>query len=486
MTVVAADEVRRPAITSTNLDDLGRLIRRTDNPAVHMQPISHYCAPVSPAPAPPSRADATLTVNPAQVAVTASSPPAQTHGDTSAPSVTCSATGFLGTDTFLTDPTGAMYDTSGTNQVSIGLDAGVGDYTTKCADGDPGSNYTISKYFPGTFTIQDRTAPVVTVPANMTVEATAPSGAKATFSATAKDAVDGPTGATCDPATDSTFALGATKVTCSSTDAAGNTGTASFTVNVADTTAPDTNLIKTQPINPTKQTGAGFTFSGSDLVGVAGFECKLDGGTFAACTSPKSYGGLAEGSHTFQVRARDSAGNVDQTPGSYTWVIDTTAPAVTVANVTLDAASSAGATVPFAATATDANPANPVVTCTRASGSTFVIGTTVVTCSATDAAGNTGTANFAVTVGGVGPQLTDLQAKVQNLPPALDATSRKNLQSILQNAQTATTKGDTRAACDKLDPFVSQVKAQSGKKIATRAADGLLIDARRIMAVLGC
>ena len=263
-------------------------------------------------------ADGTLTVNPAPVAVTASSPPTQTHGATFAPSITCSATGFVGADSFITNPTGAVYDASGTDQVSIGSTASAGDYVTKCTGGDPGSNYTISGYTPGTFTVQDTTAPVVTVPASMTLEATDPAGATATFSATASDAVDGPSGATCVPA----------------------------------------------------------------------------------------------------------------------------------------------------------------------SGSTFAIATTTVTCSATDAAGNTGSASFTVMVKSASTQLTDLQAKVQSLP--LDPTPRKNLQSILQNAQAAADKGNIPAACDKLTSFVSQVQALSGKKVATPDADGLLVDARRIMAVLGC
>src|SRR5213076_287740 len=60
------------------------------------------------------------------------------------------------------------------------------------------------------------------------------------------------------------------------------------------------------------------------------FQCTLDGGAFAVCTSPQSYSALAAGSHTFQVRAGDPAGNTDPTPASYSWTIDTTAPTVSI------------------------------------------------------------------------------------------------------------------------------------------------------------
>jgi hypothetical protein len=67
-----------------------------------------------------------------------------------------------------------------------------------------------------------------------------------------------------------------------------------------------------------------FEFSSSESGST--FECKLDDGTFGSCTSPKQYTDLSDGSHTFQVRAKDPQGDVDPTPGSQTWTVDTTNP----------------------------------------------------------------------------------------------------------------------------------------------------------------
>ncbi|MCL4859476.1 MAG: HYR domain-containing protein, partial [Caldilineaceae bacterium] len=151
-------------------------------------------------------------------------------------------------------------------------------------------------------------------------------GAVASFSATASDLVDGSVPVLCAPASGSTFALGATTVNCSASDAAGNTANGSFTVTVVDTTAPET-FIDSGPASPTSSTVGNFEFSGTDSgSGLASFECKLDGGVFEPCSSPASYSSLGDGSHTLLVRAIDAAGNVDLTPASHTWVVDTTAP----------------------------------------------------------------------------------------------------------------------------------------------------------------
>ena len=60
---------------------------------------------------------------------------------------------------------------------------------------------------------------------------------------------------------------------------------------------------------------ATFTFS-SPEPGVT-FECSIDGEPFSPCTSPFTTRRLRGGTHTFQVRARDAAGNVDPTPATF-------------------------------------------------------------------------------------------------------------------------------------------------------------------------
>ncbi|MEH0844629.1 VWA domain-containing protein [Micromonospora sp. CPCC 205711] len=93
-------------------------------------------------------------------------------------------------------------------------------------------------------TVNDVTPPVVVVD-DRTVEATSPAGAVINYPATATDNVDGPLTPTCAPPSGGTFPLGATTVTCSATDAAGNTGSDTAVMRVVDTTAPVTQCVPT-------------------------------------------------------------------------------------------------------------------------------------------------------------------------------------------------------------------------------------------------
>src|SRR5205814_6692363 len=80
------------------------------------------------------------------------------------------------------------------------------------------------------------------------------------------------------------------------------------------------------------------------------FACQLDASAFALCVSPQSYSGLADGSHTFQVRATDAAGNTDPTPASYTWTVDTTAPDTTITAAPPARSNSSSASFSFTST----------------------------------------------------------------------------------------------------------------------------------------
>jgi CSLREA domain-containing protein len=94
-----------------------------------------------------------------------------------------------------------------------------------------------------------------------------------------------------------------------------------------DTTAPET-TIDSGPQGLTNDNDPAFTFS-ADEAG-ATFECALDGGGYVSCISPMAYTDVADGSHTFEVRATDAAGNTDPTPASRGFTIDTDPPETTI------------------------------------------------------------------------------------------------------------------------------------------------------------
>ena len=116
------------------------------------------------------------------------------------------------------------------------------------------------------------------------------------------------------------------------TDEANNPSACSAALTyIEDSSAPQTQ-IDTHPSTPSGSASASFAFSGTDAggSGIASFECRRDGAAFAPCTSPQAYAALADGAHSFEVRAIDTAGNVDQTPASFSWSIDTAAPTTNI------------------------------------------------------------------------------------------------------------------------------------------------------------
>ncbi|UOX99825.1 HYR domain-containing protein [Blastococcus sp. PRF04-17] len=182
-----------------------------------------------------------------------------------------------------------------------------------------------------------------------------------------------------------------TSYTETCTDRAGNTSDpATFQVNI-DRTPPRIDTI-------TASTSAGGYTAGSwtNVPVTVSWTCADTGGS-GISSAPTSEQRTTTGSVT--PRCSDNAGNV--TEGAPFQVnIDTVAPVL--AGVPADrtvATTGTSAVVTWTnPTATDnENTASPVV-CGPLSGSVFPVGTTEVTCQSTDAAGNTGSASFTVTV----------------------------------------------------------------------------------------
>jgi subtilisin-like proprotein convertase family protein len=107
-------------------------------------------------------------------------------------------------------------------------------------------------------------------------------------------------------------------------------GTDTSNAQCAPDTSPPLTVIDSGPSGLTSSRDAVFGFRATESD--ATFECELDGGDFAPCNAPQTYSGLADGEHTFAVRAFDAQGNVDPEPATGSWTVDATAPSVTVSS----------------------------------------------------------------------------------------------------------------------------------------------------------
>lgn len=88
-----------------------------------------------------------------------------------------------------------------------------------------------------------------------------------------------------------------------------------------DTTPPQTS-IEGGPSGTVRERTASFELGADDPD--ASFECSLDAAPFEPCGSPQAYADLSDGPHRFQARAIDSLGNVDPSPATRDWTIDST------------------------------------------------------------------------------------------------------------------------------------------------------------------
>ena len=157
---------------------------------------------------------------------------------------------------------------------------------------------------------------------------------------------------------------------------------------------------------------------------------------------------------------------------------DSTPPVLSLpGNLIVDA--SGPAVISFNASATDAVDGEVPVVCQPSSGSTFPIGTTTVTCTATDSDLNTTTGSFTVTV-------LNLTEMVSNLIETVEALNFQQGVNLLQNALSNLHSDNWNAACGQVGAFINQVHAQSGKSLPAVQANLLLLSATNVQRALGC
>ena len=338
-----------------------------------------------------------------------------------------------------TSPTSVTFGSCGDVKPLTVTPIGVGSTTISLSQTSNSTGGTFN-LAPATFTVNvvsANTPPTLTLPANVTAEATSASGATVNYAATASDAQDGALTPSCSPVTGSTFPIGSTTVNCSVTDTGELTVSGSFTVTVQDTTEPliivpaDTTAEASGPL------GAGVSYSGvtaSDAV---------DGALTPTCT-PISGSTFALGSTTVSCSATDSRGNTGT--NSFKVVVkDETGPDIAISVTDAEATSGAGATVGYTATATDLvdGDVSSTLDCSPVSGSTFPLGSTTLTCTAEDSRGNSASNSASVTVG-------DNTAPVLSLPDNItaEATSPDGADVTFTATATDIVDGNVDVTCD--------------------------------------
>jgi len=400
-----------------------------------------------------------------------------------------------------------------------------GTTTVTCTAADFSGN-TATGSFTVTITPMDTTPPVLQGLTELVVEATSTSGAAAGFSVTATDDIDPNPSVTCSAVSGSTFSLGDAIITCTATDAVGNISTGRFTINVKDTTkplltvpaditveatAPETvveigqatatdifdiiitnNGLSAYPVATTEVVWTATDANGNAvsatqritvqdtiapvvtppaniIIEATASLTPVTAGTATATDAVGVVSLTGDAPATFPVStttvtwtAKDAAGNTGTATQTVT-VKDTTAPVLDgLSNLVIEATSAAGAAATFTVTATDLGMQIPAV-CSATSGSTFPLAETTVTCTATDASGNSASGSFTIKVQDTTPPVLTVPETITvflNTSPSASA-----VQAFL-NGATATDIVDSSVTVTATTPVLTSV----GSKVVTFTA----------------
>jgi hypothetical protein len=176
--------------------------------------------------------------------------------------------------------------------------------------------------------------------------------------------------------------------------------------------------------------------------------------------------------------ATDAAGNT--AVASFTVTVLTRQPPVLQLPpaMSVDATAPGGASVVYQVTASDDGVVPPTVSCVPPSGGTFRIGSTTVTCTATDDTGLVTTGSFTVHVRGAGEQVSRLLREVTGISP------RGAFRALLAAAGLAIQLPGV--GCPVLSTAARLLQGPSAKQLPTDTAARWLAAVRQISAVVGC
>jgi hypothetical protein len=244
------------------------------------------------------------------------------------------------------------------------------------------------------------------------------------------------------------------------TDSVSHVGSATYTWTV-DTVTPTVSFTSTPPSTSTSKS-ASFSFSVSEP---ATIECGLDGGAFAACTSPRNLNDLPDGTHTFEVHATDGVGHVGS--ATYTWTVDTVTPVVSFGSTPPNPTNAGAATFSFsaneAATLECRLDGGAYAACSSPDSVNVADGSHTFTVRATDAAGHAGTASFSWSVDTVTPKTPSLAA-----PAAAAATRSLRLAAVYTDPEPGSSGYVEFRVCT--DPNCTNVVASGSSEQVARGA----------------